>query len=618
MSVCIRTCSFIQVSYTFAIIFLFRCKLLSLSIKMKNFIFVTWFYFQILLVQCDIFVNNLNGSGAPIKMCIQKTINHLFSENDTLSLILNSDLCEDAIFEMNTTRPYIVLNIDDINDVELQYEGQFIICPKDVHSLNRAIQSARNNAGRNNRTLGNSKILVITNAIDVSLIFKIFWHYGINNVISLVYRQGISKLFTCDRFAPENKCGRSQKLMIHQDCEKQLSLSFTNMIHQMNKCSIIFVFDKNDMYEDEENHPSALAVVSVIRELSNRINATFERGLVVKDGALEDMLSLTTVIVISWTPFNDRNFYMATEPLVRSDVLWMVPKARQISNMNACVQIFNYDVWIATSVVFICVWLMWFVIISCNGGFTFDKLCLSFLNVWSLTIFGNVARVPRSLALHIILFFYLIYAINMQFAFTSDMSTVLIAPRYEFQIRNLKELADSQLPIYGPDAIKTRYFDQNNTDRKLYTKLQNSMHSVTVDQYDQRLLELHLHGNYAVVTNLEEMRHAEISSNKKVEAYEIRDNSMAGIHKIRLCLFIDHYFLTTLNTFISRMIESGIHDKHKNDFYHQHGYHREKVETMQEDELTLKHLTFIFIFFGFGLCTACVVFCFELVLHKCL
>ncbi|KAK5638518.1 hypothetical protein RI129_012813 [Pyrocoelia pectoralis] len=316
----------------------------------------------------------------------------------------------------------------------------------------------------------------------------------------------------------------------------------------------------------------------VLKELSHYLNATFQSSLCTDELQLDSLSRNIRMIVIS--KYNLLDNYARTEPLLTSDFLWFVPKANQISNMNVFTKVFNYDVWIATIVVFICVWLMWFLIISRNGGFTFDKLCVSFLNVWSLTICGNVvSQLPRSLALRIILLFYLIYAMQMQFAFTSDMSTVLTTPRYDFQIRNLDELADSQLPIYTLPLMKTMFFSENNTDRKLYTKLQNSIHGVT--------------------------------------AYEIRETLITGVSTVRLQLPFDHYFTTTFNTFLSRMVESGILEKHTNDIYHQCLVRVMKVPAMaQDDELTLKHVTFIFAFLGFGLFTGCVVFCLELVLHK--
>ncbi|KAK5638516.1 hypothetical protein RI129_012811 [Pyrocoelia pectoralis] len=609
---------------------------------MNALIFVTWLYFQILLVQCDIFGNNnLNGSDPRIKMCIQKTINHLFSHNDTLNLILNNNtLCEDAIFEMTTMRPYIVLKLDNItiNDInKLQYDGQFIICPKDVSALSREIHTARHIAFRHKRDMGNSKFLVITNTTLLSRVFNVFWHYGINKVISLVYGQGTTKLVTYNRYAPENECGRTKKIFIDHGCEEQLlSLSFTNVIHQMNKCPITFQFTPGSVFQHDDNptalailyftpgtvfqyddNPTALAILYVLEELSHHLNATFQKESFIGNRNYNDLIKNTSIIILlsQTTPPGSLS---VTEPLVRSDILWMVPIAKQIFNMNDCLQVFNYDVWIATSVVFICVWLMWFLIVSRNGGFTFDKLCISFLNVWSLTICGNVvSQLPRSLALRIILLFYLIYVIHIQCAFTSDMSTVLTTPRYDFQIRNLKDLADSQLPIYAHHDCKIGYFSKNNTDRKLYTKLQNSIHGEPPDEYIYHLRNLDLNGSYAVITSLEEMRPIEINLNKKIEAYQIRDNIINSVYSIRFCMLIDHYFLTTLSTFISRLVESGIHDKRKNDFYNQGQYYTEKAPKMEEDDaITLKHLVFIFIFLGIGLCTACVVFCFELVLNK--
>ncbi|KAK5645256.1 hypothetical protein RI129_006556 [Pyrocoelia pectoralis] len=570
---------------------------------MKLTIFVVeWICLQILSTQCDVFLNNLNSSDLSTKVCIQKSINHLFSYDDTLSLILDNDICEDAIFEMNnTTRPYISLNLDTVKGIKLQYEGKFIICPVDASSLARTVYRMQDEAKMYYRGLGNSKILVITNTTDVSFIFEMFWSYGINNVIILFYGQGIPKLSMCDRYSPENACGTIVKSIIYQNCEEQVTFSFTNLIHQMNKCPITFMYAKNSIYVREKEFPTALYILYVIQELSNRRNATFQR--IMYNHSLEFMISVRnkTNIVMGWATNKCRGFTI-TEPVVEFDLVWFVPKAEQISNLNVFVHVFSCSVWVAVVVTLICTWLTWFVIISWNGKFTFEKLGLAFMNVWSLTICGSIAQFPRSFALRITLLSYLIYVIHIQCAFTSNMATILTTPRYGFQIRNLEQLAESGLPIYILKYLKMTQFNLSDTNHTLYTRLQKQLHVVSTFELIDALAGFNHYRNYAVIAT-------------KIDVYQIHDNSMTGVFTIRLALPADHYFVSTLNSLLSELVESGIGDKRKNDF------EREcftKNVSMQEnsEELTLPHLTFIFIFLGLGLSISGVVFCLEHVVHK--
>ncbi|KAK5645244.1 hypothetical protein RI129_006544 [Pyrocoelia pectoralis] len=449
---------------------------------MKLSIFVGWICVQMLSTQCDAFLNYLNASDADVstKVCIQKTINHLFSYEDTLSLILDNDICEDAIFEMNTTRPYISLNLDTVEGIQLQYEGQFIICPEDVFALNRTIDRLQYQAKKYSRGLGNSKMLVITNTTDASFIFEMFWTYGVNNVIILIYGQGILKLCMCDRYSPENACGETAKLMIYQNCEEQVTFSFTNVIRQMNKCPITFMYPEKSIFIKEKSFPAALYILYVIQELSNRRNATFQRGMYKHPSEFMIYASTSkTNVAMSCTTKRKPLLCTVTEPLDIEDMVWFVPKAEQISNLNAFFQVFSCNVWVAVALTLICASLTWFVIISWNGRFTFtfEKLGLAFINIWSLTICGCIAQFPRSFALRITLLSYLIYVIHIQCALTSNMATILTTPRYGFQIRNLEDLAESGLPIYLLETLKIN-FEQYGTNHTLYTRFQKQLHYI--------------------------------------------------------------------------------------------------------------------------------------------
>ncbi|KAK5640364.1 hypothetical protein RI129_011175 [Pyrocoelia pectoralis] len=577
--------------------------------------FVKWICVQILSAQCDAFINYLNATDVSTKVCIKKTINHLFSYDDTLSLILDNDMCEEAIFEMNTTRPYISLNLETVEGIQLQYEGQFIICPRNDSSLIHTVRRMEYVAVMNRRGLGNFKILVITNTIGASRIFRIFWHYGINNVIFLSNEQGISKLYMSDRYSPANVCGKTVKSIIHQNCEDQLTFSFTNLIHQMNKCPIQFLYTERDRYLNEEHYPDARYILYVIQELSNRRNATFQRILYNHDSELMIYARNKTNVVMTHT--DKEKECTATEPLVTDGIVWLVPKAEPVSDMNAVAQVFKWNVWVAIGVTLICTWLTWFLIISWNNGrFTFEKLGLAFMNVWSLTICGCIAQFPRSFALRITLLCYLFYVIHIQCALTSNMATILTRPRYGYQIRNLEELVESELPIYILESLKLYHFDRNNSDHKFYTRLQKRLHPVPDGfKFSQLIVDLNHYRNYAAVVLSDDVRNIAKEFSKKIDIHEIHDNSVTGDFTVRLALPKDHYFAPTLNSLLSKIVESGIDDKLKSDFEHE-CFPKNLSMEVNDKVLNLPHLAFIFVFLGFGLSISCVVFCLELVVHK--
>ncbi|KAK5641047.1 hypothetical protein RI129_009594, partial [Pyrocoelia pectoralis] len=377
-----------------------------------------------------------------------------------------------------------------------------------------------------------------------------------------------------------------------------LTFSFTNIIHQMNKCPITFLYGENGMFDRKKLFSHADYIFYVIKELSNSSNATFKRATY-KDPS-EFVIEGMNIrnIVIGWTTqkydlgsTHDNGIpATVTEPLVTIDIVWLVPKAEQISNMNAFVKVFNYNVWIAVGVTLICTWLTWFLIISWKGKFTFDKLGLAFINVWSLTICGCIAQFPRSFALRITLLSYLIYVIHIQCALTSNMATILTTPRYDFQISNLEELAESGLPIYIIKSLQETQFNLNDTNHKLYTQLQKQLRPVSLSKLQKAF-------------------------SRKIDVHQIRDNSMTGAYTIRLALLPDHFFAPTLNSLLNKIEESGIAVKMKNDFENEY-FPKNVSKEENDEELTLPHLAFIFIFLGLGLSIACVVFCLEHVVHK--
>ncbi|XP_031351678.1 uncharacterized protein LOC116176970 [Photinus pyralis] len=567
-------------------------------------------YLQMLmLVECSI-PFNLKESQLSTKVCIHKTINHLFAKDDTLSLIPNNRLCDTTIFEMELKRPFITLNIKNMDNIQLHYEGQFVICAQDGFDLFRSVIILRDVAESRGRGIGNANILIIMNTVHVSFLFERLWLYGVNNLIILAHAEGKMKLYMSNRYSSANTCGAATKVIISEDCEDQIKFAFTKEIRQMNNCPLTFTYQKGTVYTRAERYPYVLYVLYFIQELSNHVNATFKHYAYQDFNEGYRLLKSTTHISVTWTNSILLWRYMITGPIMTCDIVWLVPMAVPTSTMNVFLLVVTYDLWIAIVIVFICVSLTWCLIVSYSQGFSFNTLCYAFLSVWSLTISGNVSQMPRSFALRITFLCYLIYVIHVQCGLTSNMATVLTKPRIGFQIRNLEQLADSQLPIYIFKYFGKKHFPFRSTGSKLYMQLEKELRGVDETGLAYSVKDVSDHRNCAVITTKEDLHEIEREMSYKSGAYKIWDNSMTGAAATRFVLIADHYFTPTLNSFVSTMFESGIGNKRKLDFYKQYPK-RTEVEDIEDGELTLRHITFAFVILGCGLGISCLVFCCE-------
>ncbi|XP_031334070.1 uncharacterized protein LOC116175517 [Photinus pyralis] len=279
---------------------------------------------------------------------------------------------------------------------------------------------------------------------------------------------------------------------------------------------------------------------------------------------------------------------------------------------------FEKQVWVLIAVSFIIVMVAWWIIMSCEQrSWNIENMAIAITNLTSLTILGSVATVPKSAILRCVLITYLVYFIHINCGFTSNLINILTKPQYEFQISNLKQLADSNLPIYGhANFLKSQFNNDNVIECKLYRKLKESTFPATnIDQFIAVHLNLANHRNCAVVETEDYTFKLHQLWNINQKIYKIVDNSITGELVWRLQHYPNHYFSVYFERFIASITESGIGSKMYKDMKEDYM----KTPRVEDDEkvvLTLRHLCFAFAFLGFGLLLSTAVFFIELAIAR--
>ncbi|XP_031355768.1 uncharacterized protein LOC116180077 [Photinus pyralis] len=390
-----------------------------------------------------------------------------------------------------------------------------------------------------------------------------------------------------------------------------MDMRYTNVPMNLNECPI--TLGDKEWGVLSEHVPQMVYTIykrTIVKLLVNHYNGK----LIVSDRKNNQIVKSNVSFVFNQVPISNENVHSYSSPIHKENVVWLVPRAKIIPPMEVIFVTFEKQVWILIVVSFIIVTAAWWFIMSCKQRrWNMGNMAIAMTNLTSLTILGSVAKVPKSAILCCVLITYLVYVIHINCGFTANLINILTQPQYEFQISNLKQLADSNLPIYAPDKFLEFQFHSNVTDCELYTKLKSLTVPIKSSQeYVMVFLKISKHGNSALVTLEEHLFNMQREFSNELKVYKIIDNSITW----RINYFRNHYFGVYFENFIAAITESGI----GNEIYKNLKEAFLKVPRAEDDEkvvLTLRHLCFAFALLGLGLSLSMVVFFVELAIAKC-
>ncbi|KAK4875257.1 hypothetical protein RN001_011679 [Aquatica leii] len=172
----------------------------------------------------------------------------------------------------------------------------------------------------------------------------------------------------------------------------------------------------------------------------------------------------------------------------------------------------------------------------------------------SATIWGYFVSVSKNINARYVIICYLVYQIHIQTGFTSNLVTVLTTPQYQPGIQNLEELISSNLSIIGFTTTKELYFRRNENSSSIYNKIKNQMLYTNTSQFER--IDLLKSSNCAILMLELEFNSVESTVGEKFRVNRINTDLVTGTVRTYYAMGNGHYFLHTLNSFMSNMEES--------------------------------------------------------------
>ncbi|KAF5301965.1 hypothetical protein FQA39_LY10535 [Lamprigera yunnana] len=314
-------------------------------------------------------------------------------------------------------------------------------------------------------------------------------------------------------------------------------------LKNFNKCNMTYWFNANRRYKKYSTEVAYVTrfVLDIMDEVLNLTivplhSGAINKGLYMYVSRLETCTDMTH----------------CTDPFLRNAYIWTVPPPRRINPMVVFKIVYKPFVWILILLTFLSTSIIWWFISYCTRTTNFAS---ALLNVYSLTLFGFISKIPTGLSLRVIFIAYVIYAIHIQSIFVSNLVKMLTIPQYEHGINNLEELVESDLPILI-DKYDMQLFKAKMPNNSLYTKVTNKFRLVSyyeglVAIRNQTTLE---HNSVFVIFDVL----YESVQEYKTKLNTIVDNELIGMEQRTYGTKYGSPYLLILNNIVNMLLESGL------------------------------------------------------------
>ncbi|KAF5301701.1 hypothetical protein FQA39_LY10632 [Lamprigera yunnana] len=382
---------------------------------------------------------------------------------------------------------------------------------------------------------------------ELKEIFLYFFELHVDDVIVITYnftlKKEAIKVFTWNPYHPSNKCGTIFNIKEEESCSSVKMIENPRKLKNFNKCNMTYWYDNGRRYDRY-----CTEVAYVTRFFLDLIGKTLNFTIVPSTGRQK----ITGLYMYVRRLDKCSKMSKCTNPFLRNGYIWTVPPPKRINPMVVFKIVYKPIVWILILLTFLSISVIWWFISYCRHSTNFAYVLL---NVYSLTLFGFINKIPMGLPLRMIFIAYVIYAIHIQSIFVSNLVKMLTIPQYEHGINNLEELAASDLPILIDD-FDTATFRAKEPNNSLYTKVTSKFHivpySVTIDALrNETALE---HNSVFVIFDVL----YQIVQYYKPKLHIIVESELVGMEQRAYTTTDGSPFLHILNNIVSIFLESGL------------------------------------------------------------
>ncbi|KAF5278034.1 hypothetical protein FQA39_LY18414 [Lamprigera yunnana] len=513
------------------------------------------------------------------------------------------------------TNPKIIMDITKkiLNtDVYERYNEMFILEVKHESFFGPSMKLLFNQELTDLESSTRRKYLLIVpdSSMDfVKYILRGFFGLDITHVIILTFDSKLIDdtvtVFTYNPYTAENQCGKFTQVVQRYNYSTIKYIKKPRLLDKYKKCTAVRSIPHNDWYKNMRlNRLYYLEFISV-KIILKTLNVSMKLEIRSTNTKRTENFSIG--------PMNFRVCTKAEKscsfPFIRDDWVWIVPPPEQLNLLEVFGVIFKKVVWISIALTFILTSIVWWLLSKCIRVSSFTS---ALMDLYSITLFGSVSRVPSFFQLRVLFIAYIIYIVPIQTIVTSSLIRLLTVPQYGPSIKTVEKIAASDFPIIiAPQQMDLfNHTEENNT---LYSKIKNKLVNHG-DNFHDALVEMVKHKNAIGIMQHFQANWLQAMTGTKLQFFV--DDSLFQPELFSVYAKPQPLLLPSANKIISILIESGLLNYHGN-FYELYIKNKTIIRDDSENKvvLSLSHMYAIFVFWAIGISFATSVFFIELLTY---
>jgi hypothetical protein len=298
--------------------------------------------------------------------------------------------------------------------------------------------------------------------------------------------------------------------------------------------------------------------------------------------------------------------FECTRAYLKDRLVWHVPRAKQVAQWKGFYRVFDKGTWAVIIIVTITVALLLWHMGRTAKGTSYSALAKRLSHVWASSLGIAVPEQTHALRPRLLLMFWMIYCLHMNAVYLSFLTSFLINPGFERQVRSVDELVKSNLD-YGYHAGFDKYFN-DSSDEILMKILSRRKHCEgdgegclrrMADRGDFAMLVSSMLVQYK--TALKFMDH---NGNTLFNHFE--DSFLD--YDLVMYMSKGSHLLERIDSVIHRIVESGMLERWWEEMKNSLRRKRALLTVEESSSLSFSHLKSIFVFLLFGLATSLTVF----------
>ncbi|KAF5296115.1 hypothetical protein FQA39_LY02749 [Lamprigera yunnana] len=453
------------------------------------------------------------------------------------------------------------------------------------------------------------------NSNQMDEIFFYFLQFDIIDVIIMAYDFNLKNdsiiLYTWDPHHSLNNCGSTLKYAKKNTCKTIQAFPNTKFVRTFNYCNLTY-YHKTKWEWDKNQNELGWVNQFVIHTIGKLLKVNIQRQMQIKvKNNLPGLLIRLCILEYSEHPD-----FSTTLPMVRSPYVFLVPLPKRMNSFEVFQIIFKAAVWGMVCITFLVTTITWWIISKCDRPTNFSAVIL---DVYSVTVFGCVNRLSSYLPFRIIFITYVLYAIHVQTAFTSNLVKILTTPQYHPCMNTVEDIADSNVRIIIFEK-QAKLFTREDGDDTIYGKIKKKFFNHGFYTHQNCMRNKSVLDEYVVFATLDLFYvYVQIA---QIKVQVVMDTSLIGAQHRVLTTKAGSYLYPSVKNVVTALTESGVIQREQNKFQK---HIKEKIGNLYDNQmdepneepivLSMEHVFPVFVFWGVGLIIATLMISTNATVH---